>query len=440
MTVQARLTVVGLFLIVAATLGIRVVAYSVPEISDRIPLKPYARSVNYADAVENALSGRGYVSNQDRVGRVVRAWLDSGARIPPAPADFDINRQDTFRPIVDERGYLLVEVALAKIAGEFQFSSVLHLQAILSGLAVLLVFFMTYRLWPGWMPWLFALVYAIHPLEILLSVTPDLPIWSVYASVVAAAIAMAHWNTERWSDWAQLVCAGAFLGLCVVIRAPTLGVVITALAAMLFVSVRANWLPVVLVACGGLLSIGGLSVIGSDTPVVGRSATFHTLLGGLAEFGHIENLQWQDTSIHKYIIARHDVELYTPEFNEAARTEYLNVVQNRPELLLIVPARRLLAFVFAYRPGKSTLVVVLLFAIFKIAAILGAIDWWRRITDPRARRRIMAFFAVSSATVAVHLLIVPLLEVYIASFFILLSFPIVSLGALLVRRAVQGRA
>jgi len=439
MNPRTILTVAGLAILFAASVAVRITASAVPEISNSIPYKAYYRSLNYADAAENVLSGRGYVVNQDRVSRATRAWNKSADRLPPKPSDFQLEPGDTFKALVDEQGYLQLQIGLAKLAGGFHWSSVLQLQAVLSGIAALLVFFLARRFTLGWMAWFLAFVYAFHPLEIALSVTPDLPIWSVYASMIAAAIAVTEWKFGSWIDWVLLIFAGAFLGFCVVVRGPTLGVVIVALAGTLLVSARAHWFAALLVSLGCLLSVSGINALDSDVPTVGRSATYQTLLGGLSEFGHIEDLKWEDSAIHDYIQARHNVELYTPQFNEAARTEYLNLIQERPELLIVVPARRLSQFIVAYRPGKSSVGLVLLFSTFKVLAILSLVTWWRQTRDARDRRRIIAYLAVASATVFIHVLIVPLLEVYIASFFVLWSLPIAGLVAYNVCRGIRIR-
>lgn len=96
---------------------------------------------------------------------------------------------------------------------------------------------------------------------------------------------------------------------------------IIALAGMLFESARAHWFAAPPVDSGCPLLISGINNLASDVPTVGRSATFHTLLGGISEIGHFEGVKWEDSAIHSCILACHDVDLYTPEFNGAVEFE-----------------------------------------------------------------------------------------------------------------------
>jgi len=437
-------------LLFLAALALRIASFTVPGIEDLglrdLGVHPYKRALHFADAVQNVQDGRGPVLDKTRVNAHARLWREGPSRLPPLFDPGIARGEPEWTSYFDEKGYLLLMLGLHELRSGTYWKDVLVVQAVLSAAAAVGVAVAVHALLGHAMLALLAgWIYALHPLEILLSRLVDHPVWAVYAVVAGLLLAAVPWPARRRGGGVAPALLGAFLGLCVVHRVTNGATALVALVALAWPRRSGTGRLVGAATAGLLLAVVGLGAvplgqpaIGDGAPAVGRSAFYHTLLGGLSEFGDIEGLEWLDRSMHAYLKERYGVEKLTPAYNDAAREEYHRVLEARPLLPLQVAAKRVAFFLVAYRPERSPLPVVLGFGAFKVALVVGCVMAWRRMRSPEGRRRVEGSVAVGLAPIAVHVIIVPLIVVYIAPFLVVGTVPAV-LGPLVLLHEARRR-
>jgi len=419
--------------IFALALAARLAFLLVPALERLVPL-PYYRALDFADAARNVLEGRGAVIDRQWVQRGIDQWQESGRRLPPEPSAIPRSEAPELVPFYDEIGYLVLTIAFGWLVGDIHWLPPILLQCALSaGIAALLCICVTESFASRAAGLLVGLTYALHPLEIALAIGPDLPVWGIYAGSVCVCLVLTPAKMRGLLPLLLRFSAGAFVGFCIAQRGPNAAVLAAASVALLALRRfrEAGW-----ILAGAVALLCAFSALPLRVPSVGRSAMHHTLLAGLAEFGDIEGLEWKDASLHTYLQERYGVEPLTPEFDAAAKQELQKVLRERPWLPLRVAAHRLLEFTFAWRPARRALVLVAGFDLFKLAVVAGAIWaylWCRKI----GRAGLLLWTVVIViAPVLLHGLIVPLLEVYIASTLVLLT-PFAALGTIAIAQQLR---
>lgn len=398
----------------------RVAFFAVPDLSDSLPRKTYSRAVGFAVAAEALLDGRGGQVDAARVSEVYRAWSASGARLPPPPAGVPATAAAAWIDSAEEKGYVLLHAGWALVRGEVEWSGVLLLQALLSGLCVLLV-----GTAGGWVvdercALLAAAVYALHPLEIWASATPDLPVWAVYSAVAACVVALTPVEHRGAGPYARSMLLGGLVMFCAVVRSTNLAFLAAASLILWIRTGRRAWRHQV-AFCGAAVAVLAVCAAAPPkTPTVGRSVMYHNLLGGLGEFGDIEGLRWDDGAIRSYLLKRYGVTSHTPEYEEAARRAYEDTIRANPSLPLVVSAKRLAWLVAGYRAGRSPWTLVAPLLVLKLAVLYGLWAWWRK---RRSTSDVLSFLAVALTPIGVHVLVVPLLAIYLLPTIVLLSIP-----------------
>jgi hypothetical protein len=395
-------------------LALRLIVLGVPGVAERIPVRPYSRAIHYQVAAEAIRSGEPAHLDTGRRDRILEAWRAADTFLPPDAASVPPSPADARIGFYDERGYLLLTLAMAGVTGRVAYFDLLLAQALVSAAAIGLVSHAT-RLAAGLAPAVaVGLVLALHPLDLVLVAMPDVPMWAVAATAVAAAMVLQGPTRPSPASLAVRVVGGVFIGFAVVLRAPTLAVAAALLIALPIVRGRRGLVEAAAVAVGVAVGVVGPALAPLDLPPVGRSEFWHTLLGGLAETGRVPGLAWEDTSIDAYVGARHGVTLGDPGFSQAAKHEYFALLADDPALPARVTAERLWNFLIGYRPGKESWPYLVAIGLTKLAGLGGWAVWmgWARDED---RRRAIAVGLVVLAPLLAHALIVPLLEVYVAA-------------------------
>jgi hypothetical protein len=421
----ARPSTAILLSLFALALGVRLVLVFTP-LGDLAP-PPYQRALNFADAARNVLAGQEAVVDREWLRRAIDDWHASGHRLPPLPLTISRSDHPDLIPFYDELGYLALTLAFARVTGEVYWLSPILVQCLLSSaIAVILCMSIAEGFGNQRVALLFGLTYALHPLEVVLSIGPDLPVWGIYAGAVSLSLVAFPWTAPSLAQATWRFAAGLFLGLCIVQRGPNLAAVAASLVALMALR---RYRDAAWTSAGALLALLLFSSVPLGTPSVGRNAMHHTLLAGLSEFGDIEGLAWEDAKLHRYLQERYGVDPFTPEFDASAKRELEKQVRERPWLPLKVVAQRLAEFTFAWRPGRTAPLLLVTFTAFKLAVAFGtcwACAWCRN----NGRRPLLFWsLAVASAPLLAHALIVPLLEVYIAATLVLLT-PLAIAGAI----------
>ncbi len=424
--------------VVVLALGVRLVFVHVPAASDALGFRPYTRAVHYQQAAALLLEGEPAGFREGHRRAISAAWKASGHRLPPDADTVPIPPGDPVVPFYDERGYLLFTTAIAAVTGRVAYADVLSVHAVLSALAAAGVATAARAVRPGLLALSAGALFALHPLELVLTAMPDLPVFAVWAVVLGVLAVLLPLTPGRPAGAAALVGCGAGIGVAVVLRAPTAAMAATTLVGLVLAGGRAGLARAGWVGLGLVLGFVLPALVPLDVPAVGRSAFWHTLLGGLAEFGHLPGLAWNDAVFDAYMQERHAVVLGDPGFSEAARTELLAVLAERPTLPLEVTAWRLGTFLAAYRPGKESLVWIGLMWGVKLLGVLGFATWWVAARG-REHREVLAVLLVVLAPLLAHALIVPLLEVYVAPTLVGLTLVGLVAGVGLVQAAVARR-
>ena len=408
-------------MIFVATILVRSICAFVPAISDELP-DSYLRAVQYADAANNVLQGNGIKLDRVKVDKIFLDWGATERRLPPPYTNYKDSQSPQYDGFWDEKGYLMLTIGLAKLTGQIRYENVIYLQILLSGLASLLFANAVFR-FTGVTSWAVSsgLIYSIHPVEIVLAISPDHPIWPVYAAVVALAAL-----TFQWSSWPRgraffiAFLVGTFIGYCVVTRATVIAIAGTLVLAFVLLR-KFNFVTTIFLVLGLTFSIVASRFVLPDTPTVGRSIFYHTLLAGVSEFGAIEGLEWDDESINNYITKRYDVLPNTPEFDEAFKLEYHKLLEANPWLPISVPLKRFATFVVAWQPGRNIAPIVIILAAFKIAVVIGAIFAWKVVRRHNQLQPALCGSLIVFTPVLFHTLIVPLNIVYTAPSLILIT-------------------
>lgn len=399
--------------VVVLAFAVRLVVVGIPAVADRLPYSPYSRSIHYQDAALSVLDGGPAVIHPEHVGRVAARWRADTTFLPPDAATIPREQVDTSVPFYDERGYLLLTLGVARVTGRVAYLDLLFLQALVSTTIVGLLMLAADRARGALVGIGVGLALALNPLEIMLVAMPDLPVWAVWATLLAACAVLVPPGDRVGPDliWRGLV--GVFVGWAIVLRAPTAAVLVIALLALPWVRGRRGWGQAAVMVAGALFGILLPAIVPLDIPSVGRTAFWHTLLGGLSEFGDVDGLRWHDAAIYAYVESRHGVTLGDPGFSEASKSEYLALLTERPWLPAWVTLQRLGHFAMAYRPGKEGVIWIAAMWMVKAPFLLATGVWVRR-TRGRDRRGAVAVVLVLLAPLLAHALIVPLLEVYVA--------------------------
>ena len=395
----------------------RFVIVFTPAISER-NIRPYARCMNYAIAAKNIRGGHGCTIGVEQKKQAYADFKKSESMIPDHPESIvELANDQTHGPFVDEIGYLLLTLGLANVSGEVSYYNAIYLQIFLSSIFAVLACAITFQLSRSLVfAGLIGVAIAFNPLEAMVSVLPDLPIWAWYATIASFAVGYVAVRAKvnpKLTDWGVCILLGLLVGFCVSVRLLSLVFPVTLLmyALLRFRFFSKTRVTVFLVAV--VVSIVSVKSFDFGVPTVGRSAFWHTLLGGMSEFGDIEGLEWKDGVIDNYIQQRHgDLEPLTPEYSAAAKKQYWQELSDRPKLPVQVFLQRVGNFLVAYRPTKNGLPLVVAFAMLKIFALAGFVAAYRRLGQ---HGRILLTFAalLGLANLFSHALIVPLLEVYI---------------------------
>ncbi len=400
--------------ITALALAVRLTVVGVPGVADQLPVRPYARAVHYQVAAEAIRAGEPARLDVDRRDRILAAWTAAGTFLPPDAARFPAQPGDARVGFYDERGYLLLTLATAGVTGRVAYFDLLSVQALVSAGAIGIVSAATRRIAGVLAAVAVGLVLALHPLDLILVAMPDVPMWAVAATGVAAATALHDPARLDAGTLTARLLGGLFLGFATVLRAPTLAVAAALLVALPLARGRKGVIEAGVVAIGVALGVVAPALVPLDLPAVGRSEFWHTLLGGLAETGRISGLAWEDTAIDDYVAARHGVKLGDAGFSEAAKAEYLALLRADPLLPIRVTAERLWNFLVGYRPGKESWPYLVAIGVTKLAGLGGWAAWIVATRGP-ARRRALAVGLVVLAPLLAYALIVPLLEVYVGA-------------------------
>lgn len=398
--------------VVLASMTVRAGVLQVPAVADRLPGNVYLRAIHYQQAAEQLARGEGVHINLDQRQRLEARWVAEGHRIPPDIAGFPALPEDRRIAFYDERGHLLFVRAIGMVMGRHSHHDVLLTQMAISSVLNGLLAAAAWSRLPLAAAAGVAVACVFQPLEMVLSATPDLPVWAVWATmaVVAAVLARPGSDSRLWPLVAA-AGAGAVAGLAVVARGPSIAIVVLGAIALWMAGGRRGFWSAALffLVAVTFAAWPGLAPLG--IPSVGRSEFWHTLLAGLSEFGHIPGLQWDDGKLDAYMNERYQVVLGNPGYSEAARLEVLRLVSERPWLPVQVALTRAGWFLYALRPGRDSLPWVVALGFIKIGALFAWI-WWLR--DVENRRVALAVLLVVCATLLAHVAIVPLLEVYVA--------------------------
>ena len=422
---SSRSMLVGIFVAIFVLAAIfRCGILHTPSISNHL-LRPYYRCINYAIAAKNIRNTDSCVVGAVQKENAYTEFKKSGLLLPPAPSTIPKLAVDEVPlPFVDEIGYLLLTLGLAKVTGQISYYNPIYLQIFISSVFASFISLIAFRISKSFcFALLIGVAIACNPLEAMVSVLPDLPIWAWYAACGSFFVSYLAIKSKEHSTTIDLifcVLLGLLVGFCVSIRLPSLifPAVVFILCIFYWRLISKRRIATFFVAM--IVALIAVKSFDFGVPTVGRSAFWHTLLGGMSEFGDIEGLAWRDDIIDEYIQSRHEEVLpLTPEYSAAAKQEYFSLVEQRPWLPFQVSMKRLANFAVAYRPSKNGILLIIAFAFLKLFAIAGFVFSYRKLEHPQ--KAMMVFcLGLGLANIFAHVLIVPLLEIYILPCLIIL--------------------